>query len=214
MKRYTHLIWDFNGTILDDVRCDLAAANRLLERHGLPILASVEAYRAVFGFPVIEYYRRLGFDFSKNSFAELADEWVRDYNERGSDAALFPEIPRILSGVRKKGVAHILLSATQKEMLVRQLDQFGIRGAFDEILGADNYHAHGKADIARAWRERNPSAVPLMIGDTDHDAESARALGADIILLTCGHQSRETLEKAGPLMICERPAEIPFERLF
>ena len=99
-------------------------------------------------------------------------------------------------------------------MLEKQLKELGIAELFSEIIGADNVEGRGKADLAKLWRERNPKAVPLMVGDTDHDAETARAMGADIILLTCGHQSREKLEKANPLMVCERPETIPFALLF
>ena len=71
MRRYTHLFWDFNGTLLNDVIPDFCTANRLLERHGLPKLNSLEEYRNVFHFPVIEYYRALGYDFSKVPYEVL-----------------------------------------------------------------------------------------------------------------------------------------------
>ena len=214
MKPYTHLIWDFNGTLLNDVAHDIAVTNRLLVKHGLPPFENADAYRAVFGFPVIDYYRRLGFDFSEHPFSELADEWMDDYNRGGNDAALYPDAPEILDRMNRRGVPQVLLSATERGMLLRQLDSLGIRGRFCEILGADNIHAHGKLGLARAWRERNPNAVPLMVGDTDHDAETARAMGADIVLLTCGHQSVRALAAANPLMICGSLSEIPFDRLF
>ncbi len=214
MKRYTHLIWDFNGTLLDDVPADFGAANRLLRNHGLPELRDLDEYRAVFGFPVIEYYRRLGFDFSKNPYEELAKEWVEDYESWADQLTLYPDVPRILHTVQEKRIPQTLLSATEKGMLMGQLEQLGIGSFFDEIYGADNYHAHGKADLAREWKKEHPGATPLMIGDTDHDAQIAKLLGADVILLTCGHQARKTLEEAHPLMICNTPAEIPFDELF
>ncbi len=214
MKRYTHLIWDFNGTLLDDVLPDFNAANRLLERHGLPKLASVEIYREAFRFPVMDYYRRLGFDFSVTPYAELADEWWDDYGKRPEKATLYPEVPRILRKMRERGVPQIVLSATERTVLIGQLRELGISDAFSEILGADDLHAHGKAALARRWREANPNAVPLMIGDTDHDAETAKEMGADVILLTCGHQCRATLERAEPLMICEKPGQVPLDKLF
>lgn len=214
MKRYTHLVWDFNGTLIDDVASDFGAANRLLKNHGLPEMKNVEEYRAVFGFPVADYYRRLGFDFSKVPFAELAREWWADYSSRSETATLYPEILQILREIKARGIPQIVLSATEREMLQKQLAGLGIAEMFDEILGADNTHAYGKADLARQWKEKHPNAVPLMIGDTDHDAETARAMGADIILLSCGHQAREKLEAANPLMICERPKDVPFEKIF
>lgn len=214
MKQYTHLVWDFNGTLLNDVLSDFHAANRLLVRHGLAPMENVERYREVFGFPVIDYYHRLGFDCSEASFSSLAAEWWEDYRHRAEKAELYPEIPRILREMKRSGVPQIVLSATEEKMLEKQVEDLGIAGLFAEIIGADNVEGRGKADLAKLWRERNPKAVPLMVGDTDHDAETARAMGADIILLTCGHQSREKLEKANPLMVCERPETIPFALLF
>ena len=214
MKRYTHLVWDFNGTILDDVGYDVAITNRLLARHGLPELADENAYREVFGFPVIDYYQKLGFDFSKTPFSVLADEWMNDYNEKKETAPIHKGVAELLRSVRAAKIPQILLSATKTEMLSEQLRALGISELFDEIIGADNHHAYGKADLARAWKRRNPGAIPLMIGDTDHDAESAAAMGGDIILLTCGHQSRKTLESVHPLAIYECAAEIPMERYF
>ena len=213
MKRYTHLIWDFNGTLLNDVGPDFNAANRLLARHGLPPLASLDDYRRAFGFPIIDYYRRLGFDFAKTPYEELAAEWIEDYRTRPERTTLFPEVPGILQTVRAWGIPQILLSATEAGMLAGQLAETGIGPLFEEIIGAGNYHAYGKADLAAAWRERNPEARPLMIGDTVHDAEIARVLGADVILLACGHQARQTLEQAHPLLICDRPGTIPLAQL-
>ena len=214
MKRYTHLIWDFNGTILDDVAYDVSVTNRLLEQYGLPKLGSKDDYRAVFGFPVIEYYQRLGFDFSKYPFPVLADEWMREYNSRKEEAPLYEGIREILRAVRAAGIPQILLSATQKEMLLEQLRGLGISELFDEVIGAGDHHAYGKAELARAWKTRNPDAVVLMIGDTDHDAESAKAMDGDIILLTCGHQLRKTLESVEPLAIYASASEVPLERYF
>ena len=214
MKKYTHLIWDFNGTLLDDTLSDFHAANRLLANHGLPLLKDVDAYRDLFGFPVIDYYRRLGFDFSEVSFERLADEWWEDYRSRAEKTKLYPEIPRILREIKRAGVPQIVLSATERGMLEKQLRGLGIAEMFVEIIGADNAHAHGKTALAKLWRKRNPDAVPLMIGDTDHDAETARAMGADIVLVACGHQSRKKIERANPLMICGKPDDIPFASLF
>lgn len=214
MKHYTHLIWDFNGTLLDDVAYDVSVTNRLLERHGLPKLPSADAYRAVFGFPVIHYYQRLGFDFSNLPFSVLADEWMSDYNSQREQAPLFPQVPQLLAAVRAAGVPQILLSATQRQMLLSQLQMLGISNAFDEIIGADNHHAYGKEDLARRWKSEHPEAVPLMVGDTDHDAESARAMGADILLVTCGHQSREKLEALHPLAVYAQATDIPFAHYF
>ena len=49
------ILWDWNGTLLDDVALCNDALNRLLARYGYPQHYDREGYRAVFGFPVQEY---------------------------------------------------------------------------------------------------------------------------------------------------------------
>ena len=68
------ILWDWNGTLLDDVELCVDALNRLLEKHAYPQRYDRDQYRAIFGFPIEEYYVRAGFDFSRHSFAMLAEE--------------------------------------------------------------------------------------------------------------------------------------------
>lgn len=82
-------------------------------------------------------------------------------------------------------------------MLCRQLRQRGVYGLFDEVLGLGDFRAQDKLSIAREWCARTRPARALMIGDTDHDALAARAMGADCVLLTGGHQSRAVLLRTG-----------------
>ena len=63
--RYTHIIWDFNGTLFDDVEAGINSVNDMLSERGLKTLEDKEDYRKVFKFPIIEYYKDLGFDFEK-----------------------------------------------------------------------------------------------------------------------------------------------------
>ena len=213
MKAYTHIIWDFNGTILDDVQIGIDCANRLLTAHGLPRIGSVEEYREKFGFPIIEYYRRMGFDFAVTPYAELAVEWVAYYMEAKKNATVFADIPTALKQMKAKGIPQIILSATELKMLEGQVRELGIRDYFDELLGLDNIHAHSKTEIGRRWVESHSQALPVMIGDTDHDAEVAAAMGVDCVLLACGHQSREKLEKCPCLFVADNATEA-LERLF
>ena len=60
--KYTNIIWDWNGTLLNDTELSIKCINTLLKRRSLPLL-SAEQYREVFGFPIREYYQRIGLDF-------------------------------------------------------------------------------------------------------------------------------------------------------
>ena len=207
-KRYTHVIWDFNGTLLDDVAACIASANELLVAHSLPPLPSAEEYRARFGFPIIDYYRRLGFDFDKVSYETLAPEWVAYYMKNVRSSGLCAGVREVLGEVRSRGVPQWILSATEREMLRGQVGALGILDYFEDVLGMGTIHAYSKEEIAVAWRREHPDEQVLFVGDTDHDAAVAAAMGADCVLLTTGHQSRERLEACRCLFVADSAREI------
>ena len=93
----------------------------------------------------------------------------------------------------ESGVSQHVLSASELSMLKKQLEGFGILECFESVSGLDNIHAHSKSELARTWREAHPDAKVLVIGDTEHDAETARLLRADCALICGGHQTCERL---------------------
>lgn len=197
IMKYTHVIWDFNGTILDDVDVCIDSVNVLLSARSMPLITSREYYCSIHSFPVTAYYERLGFDFSKESYDALAVEWVDQYLSRVPQAKLHKGALEMLEYMRQIGLGRVLLSATEEDMLKRQATELGIDRCFDEICGMDNIYAHGKKSLAQKWRAEHPNAVALFVGDTDHDLEVAQAIGADCVLFSGGHQSRERLLPAG-----------------
>ncbi len=197
MKNYDCIIWDFNGTLLDDVEAGISSVNKLLSDRGLATIESAEHYRRIFRFPIIEYYRSLGFDFDAEPYEVLAPQWVSLYLENVKRAELFPDVRETLEQLRESGVRQVVLSATEINMLEGQLRDLGIREYFEEVMGLDNIHAGSKLALARQWRERNQGVKCLLIGDTDHDVENARELGADCLLICRGHQAPEYLRTLG-----------------
>ena len=202
--KHTHLIWDFNGTILQDIDLTLRCTNTMLSDRDLPTFASVDAYREVFDFPIDEYYRRMGFDFEKEDYETvLAPEWVGMYLAGESSCPMMEGAAEAMALVKAMGIPQILLSATEQDMLTGQLERLGIYGKFDEVIGLDNIHARSKKAQAISWKERNPDARPLFIGDTLHDADVAAAVGGDCVLYCGGHQSRTRLEATGHPVISD-----------
>ncbi len=195
--KYTHIIWDFNGTILDDVDTGIKSVNTLLRERHLPTIDSVADYHAVFGFPVVDYYKRLGFDFEKEPYEIIAPIWVEQYLINVKKAKIFDDVKSTADAFRKMGLKQIVLSASELDMLKGQLSALGLGNTFDEVFGLDNFHASSKVYLAEQWLMGNSGAKALMIGDTVHDAEVAAAIEADCILVARGHQSKETLIRSG-----------------
>lgn len=205
--KYTHLFWDFNGTILSDMQAGMDSTNQMLAERGLPIIDGLDRYREIFDFPIKEYYRGLGFDFEKEPYEVLAPLWVGLYNEKSKSATLVDGVAETLERVKRIGLLQVVFSATEREMLLRQLKELNVTDYFDEIIGLDNIHAESKLHLAKRWREEHPEAKILYVGDTVHDAENARVLEADCLLFCGGHQSRRRLEGCG-CPIIERIEEI------
>lgn len=191
--KYTCIVWDFNGTIMDDVEIGIDSVNVLLRKRGLKTLESREEYQRMFGFPIINYYKRLGFDFDKEPYEEVAVEWVNEYVARECTARTISGVGEMLEYFRANGVRQIIISACEQTMLDRNLRMLGVAEYFDTVCGINNIYASSKEAIGVAWREQNPDEELLFIGDTDHDCDVARAMGADCILVAQGHQSFETL---------------------
>ena len=202
MKKYTHLIWDFNGTLLDDVAHSMECTNRMLRERGLPVIPDLDAHRSRDLFPIIDSYRALGFDFEKEDYyTVLAPQWVELYLAGEHLCGTQPGVRDTLARVKDLGVPQLILSASQRSMLTAQLERLDITEYFSEILGLGDIYAGSKTELAVAWRSRNPDAVPLFVGDTHHDAESAEAMGADCVLYTGGHQSKKRLSEHGKPLI-------------
>ena len=59
MLHMKHIIWDWNGTLLDDLDVSMDALNSILTKEQLPLVLDKDEYRKYFQFPVIEYYKKV-----------------------------------------------------------------------------------------------------------------------------------------------------------
>ena len=196
------LIWDWNGTILDDACVCRTIANIMLGERGIPTLPDMDAYRAVFGFPIKTYYEKMGYRFGPGDepYEQVADEFVLWYDRLYRDAVLRPGIVPFLDRLKAQGYRQVLLSATRRDQLLEQVAAFGDVGdRFEQKLGLTDHYAFSKAALAKDFIESQGilRERALFIGDTDHDFEVSSAIGCPCVLLEGGHQSRARLEAMG-----------------
>lgn len=194
-----HLLWDWNGTLLDDLDLCLSALNVLCARRGMAVV-TLDEYREKFTFPVIEHYEAVGFDFSVEPFSVPAQEWVDLYTAGvWTETHLYGPAVDVLTGLQDLGLDQSVLSAYQHEMLVKVMGHFGVAEFFETVLGLGDHYAESKLDLGLNWLERShldPNTV-LLVGDTLHDHEVAVAMDIGCVLIDQGHQSRRRLETAG-----------------
>ncbi len=192
------VIWDWNGTLLDDVELSIHVVNDILDDHALPRLTR-ERYLEIFDFPVQRYYERAGMDFNEVDFDALSLHFRRTFEARLDESALFDDVAPTLTTLQTRRVRQLLLSGTEHELLQRMIGRFGIGAAFEEVRGQSDGHARGKLETAAELLERNAldPDTTFFVGDTTHDGEIATALGAQCVLLSTGHHHRQKLEATG-----------------
>lgn len=195
------VLWDWNGTLLDDLTYAIGVRNRTFPAFGLPRIGSVAEYHRQFTFPVRRYYERAG--VTDETFVAVAHAWMAEYVRGFGTVPLHVDAVETLARFAAAGVRQAVLSATRRDMLESQIARFPIRAYFTDVLGLSDIYARSKEAVGLDYLARCgvPAASTLMIGDTLHDAEVARAMGTGCVLVARGHQSRETLLTAGvPVM--------------
>ena len=196
MKKY--LVWDWNGTLLDDIDACIAIVDGMLSKRGLRPLLTRQRYHAVFTFPIRDYYEKVGFDFAKEPYEKLAEEYMAIYDRVVKTCPLFPEAAEAMDAVDRLGVRQLIVSASRQDKLTEQVRHAGIYEKLEAVLGMGDLYAHGKEGLARQYfSERGiaPEQV-LFVGDTLHDAQVAKDMGCDCVLVARGHQGPEQLKAA------------------
>lgn len=195
---FRHVIWDLNGTLVDDAGVCVRAVNPILREHGLPEI-DLDRYRECFRFPVSEYYRDLGFRLSPREFEEISHRFHGHYHDLLEGASLFTGTRELLSGIRGRDQVQSILTAAWHEDLERILARFDLNGLFHHLYGLSHRQADSK--VARGFDLLRASGVAaedtVLLGDTLHDLEVGEALGVTVILLTGGHMSESRLEAGG-----------------
>lgn len=192
------VIWDFNGTILNDLQLCIDVENQMLAKRGLKADYTPEEYRELFCFPVIEYYYKIGYTFENETYEDISVEFSDLYDSGFDSCTLVEGFEDKIRESIEKGYRNVILSASRHEALLNQCHQLHIAHYFDEILGMDNALAASKVDMAKRWMESSDVSPGecIYIGDTDHDYETAEALGIEnCVLAACGHQSYDVLKR-------------------
>jgi phosphoglycolate phosphatase len=192
------ILWDWNGTLLDDTHTCIECMNLMLEKRGIPLLTK-ERYLEIFTFPVREYYLQAGFDFEKEPFEIPAHQFIDLYRDAVLSATLHSHVREVLAYLAGKGYIQAVLSAMERDFLLETMSDKEIMPFFSAVYGIDNHLGAGKSVIAKdlmADLGCDPDFTCL-IGDTLHDAEVAMEVGIRCILVANGHQSGQRLEGSG-----------------
>ncbi len=170
----------------------------MLRRRKLPEVA-IDQYRDDFEFPVINYYKRLGFDLENEPFNSICMEFIEEYEKRKFECGLQQDAPALLREISNKGLPQSILSAYEKGLLTATVRHFNIDQYFNNIEGLPDYSVSNKIGTGKALVKQFDcrAGEVLLIGDTVHDYEVSIAIGADCLLVADGHHPQNKLEACG-----------------
>ncbi|RDS82609.1 HAD family hydrolase [Dyella psychrodurans] len=186
-----HIVFDWNGTLIDDVDLAVRAVNRCCNLYGLNAISRDE-YRSKFRFPIRDFYRDLGFQVENRLFDDVIKNYLSVFDRNVFQCALYEGTVALLEKLLDEGKILSILSASHQSILTETVGTKGLERYFTYVVGLGDNHARGKLGIARELQDRSGVAThrTLYIGDTNHDAEVATSMGWSFLMVRSGHQTR------------------------
>lgn len=208
--KYTHIIWDWNGTLLDDIGASLASVNDMLAARGAPPMGK-ERYKEYIGTPIIRFYEQ-AFDLEKEDYPLLLAEYNAGYMKHLESCGLTQGAERAIEIFAAAGLHQAIVSSSNNAQLCENARRFGVYEKFEAVLGAADFMADSKIDRAMKYLVESGAEKGrvLVVGDLEHDAEMAAEIGADCVLLTSGHEHPERLKRSGAVIFDKMEELISF----
>lgn len=199
-----YVLWDWNGTLLDDTQAALDTLNIMLVKRGAKPIA-MDFYRDHFAFPCRPFYEQIGMPVSDTEWDDLAREYHAIYSRQA--VGLNVEAIAALERVKAAGVRQSIISALRQDLLDDVTRALGVAPYMECVYGTDNLDGASKLDRALelmnrlvATAEGGEAMLPhvVMIGDALHDKEVADALGVKCVLCAQGSHAAWRLREAAP----------------
>ncbi|MEV7123502.1 HAD family hydrolase [Kitasatospora griseola] len=197
----THIVWDWNGTLLSDMPAVLGASNAALSLVGVAPM-TLDEYRAQYEIPIPNFYHRLlGRMPSRDEWLELDDAFHVKYTELFPGCGLTPGAEELLTGWTAGGRSQSLLSMYEHEQLVPVVDGFGLTRHFVRVDGRRGASGGRKAQELAGHLAALGDGIDrqrtVLIGDAADDAQAALSQGIKSVLWTGGSHTREKLVHVG-----------------
>ncbi|MEU0667232.1 HAD family hydrolase [Streptomyces lavendulocolor] len=199
-KHGTHLVWDWNGTLLDDIDAVIGATNAAFEEIGLEPI-TLARYRELYRVPVPLFYEQLmGRLPTEAEWLVMDEAFHRHYWVRAEVCGLAAGAAELLAARQAAGLTQSLLSLAPHDLLVPIVRRHGIEERFVRVDGRTGSSTAGKAEhMVRhlVALEGVPPERIVVIGDAADDAVAAAHVGAKAVLYTGGSHSRKSLAAVG-----------------
>ncbi|MEM7144022.1 MAG: HAD family hydrolase [Verrucomicrobiota bacterium] len=197
-----NVVFDWSGTLVNDLPPVLETSNRLLEAYGAAAMGE-EEFRRRFRLPWVHFYEEL---LPGVPIEELEVRFQELFEEAESVPELIPHAREFLEYCQGRGMRLFVLSAIPEDHFEEQAERMGLAKFFEgRYLGVrDKRHCvHEIVEGHGLERE-----VTMLVGDMEHDMDTARHGGLKAVATLTGYNFHAQLYSAGPDLIVENLSEL------
>ena len=203
-----HVVWDWNGTLLDDFGLNVVAVDESCRSIGGGGVTETD-YRDHYTRPVTLFYERLlGRPLAEGEWDRLDAAYHAAYRRGLEQATLTPRVEEALRLAAGAGLTQSLLSMWEHDELLRLVRAFGLSPWFVRVDGQPGHGSATKLEYLDAHlqgldRQLGPLRRDevLMVGDTFDDADAAARLGLRCVLVEHGPHHAAALRAAGHTVV-------------
>lgn len=199
-----HVIFDFDGTIVDSLAVAIQLINQLAHKYNLKPMNNEELDK-LRQLPILERFRAA--NISPYQIPRLGLEFTRNYTRSLGSIQVFADMREVILNLKEQGLVLSIISSNSNHNIRKFLVDNDLN-IFDHIYCAKNIFGKEKTigSLIKKLNLRRPELI--YVGDEVRDIMACQANSIKVIAVTWGFDTQEMLENAQPDYIADKPAEI------
>jgi phosphoglycolate phosphatase len=194
------IVFDWDGTLMDSAAAIVAALQGACRDLALPVPDEEQA-RYIIGLGLNDALSHILPGLDAAHYPRVSERYRHHFLALDGGTSLFPGVGDIVAGLHDAGYKLGIATGKSRRGLARALEATGLAPYFHASRCADEGHTKPHPGMLEAvMREIGvENARTLMIGDTTHDLEMARAAGVAALGVTYGAHAHGALVTCAPL---------------
>ncbi|MDW7671989.1 MAG: HAD-IA family hydrolase [Bacillota bacterium] len=199
-----HLLFDFDGTLVDSLGIGMKAFNAIGDRHGYPHIHA-EDLEMLMRKPIRDRFNH--YDVPMVKLPSLVVEFYKEYRNSLKELQFFEGIPEMLNNLYEAGYRISVMSSNDPNMINSYMKQHGVQ-LFHRIVGSSRLF--GKDRMIRRYMRREKIDLDqiLYVGDELRDIEACKKVGVPIIWVSYGFDHEELVKPVQPEFMAHSPQDV------